>query len=59
VIHRQVPGQEQLRQISKGEATLTTKGWGSREAITATTPADLEPYLVDGHLKLKATISLC
>jgi hypothetical protein len=33
-------------------------GWGIRRVCTAATPADLEPYLVDGCLKLRATVSL-
>jgi hypothetical protein len=54
---RQVNGQAQPRNISSGEATLTTQGWGA-DFITVSTPSDLEPYLVDGCLKLKATVTL-
>jgi hypothetical protein len=41
-----------------GNAIATADGWGKAGFITAPTPADLEPHLVDGHLKLKASIHL-
>jgi hypothetical protein len=57
---RQVPlaGGAQMCEVSKGQATLNPIGWGKPAVIKASTPADLEPYLVDGHLKLQATVSM-
>jgi hypothetical protein len=55
---RQVPGEPQMRRVIRTEATLATCGWGTASAITASTPAELEPHLVDGHLRLKAKISM-
>jgi hypothetical protein len=56
---RKVPGQEQMSVVLSESATLASRyGWGLRNVITASTPADLEPYLVDGYLRLKATIRL-
>jgi hypothetical protein len=57
-ISRQVPGQEEPSVISHGDATVTADGWGIPSLITASTPADLEPHLVDGQLKLKAIVSM-
>jgi hypothetical protein len=57
-IQRQVPGQGQTLLLSQADATLTALGLGTPDIITSTTPADLEPDLVDGCLKLKATIRL-
>jgi hypothetical protein len=57
-ISRQVPGQEQMSVVLLTTATVTSRGWGTASFITASTPADLEPHLVDGHLKLKATVSM-
>jgi hypothetical protein len=57
-IWRHVPGQELLSVVLLDTATLTSRGWGKTSYITASTPADLEPYLADGHLKLEATIRL-
>jgi hypothetical protein len=57
-VQRQEPGQVQLCRVTKGQATFIKCGWGVRGAIVASSPADLEPHLVDGHLKLKATISM-
>jgi hypothetical protein len=57
-IDRQKPGQAEWVNVWNAEATLPQTGWGIAQALTATTPADLEPYLVDGCLKVKATISL-
>jgi hypothetical protein len=58
VMQRQVPGQAQLHQVFSCQQTLTIDGRGRKAAITTTTPSDLEPYLVDGCLKLKATVRL-
>jgi hypothetical protein len=58
VTSRQIPGQEQMSVIDQYTAALTSRGWGIPGVITASTPAELEPHLVDGHLKLKATIRL-
>jgi hypothetical protein len=56
-ISRQVPGQQQMSVVLQDKATVSNSGgWGQPGLITASTPADLEPHLVDGQLKLKATI---
>jgi hypothetical protein len=57
-ISRQVPGQVQMSEIVQDKVAVTRRGWGKSGLIKASTPADLEPYLVDGQLKLKATIRL-
>jgi hypothetical protein len=57
-ILRQALGEAQMRRVYKFQMTTTPVGVGKHAFIVASSPADLEPYLVDGHLKLKATISL-
>jgi hypothetical protein len=57
-VQRLVPGAAQLCLVSKGQSTMTPHGWGKPAAIVASSPADLEPFLVDGHLKLKAVIRM-
>jgi hypothetical protein len=44
--------------VVSASATLSMSGWGTREAFSVTTPADLEPHLVDGYLKLTASITI-
>ncbi len=36
--------------------TLVPHGWGIRSVFTAASPSDLEPHLVDGCLRLQATV---
>jgi hypothetical protein len=40
------------------QSTVTTRGMGSPAAIAAFSTADLDPYLVDGQLRLEATFIL-
>jgi hypothetical protein len=57
-IQRQAPGMAQMCRVLNSQATLRTCGWGRPAVIVASSPAELEPYLVDGHLRLKATVSM-
>jgi hypothetical protein len=61
-IHRQQQSQDQWVQewvqLISGKGILDTRGWGDHSQITATTAADLGPYMVEGRLKVKATIQL-
>jgi hypothetical protein len=57
-VSRIAPDQSEPVKVTSGTYTLTSKhGWGKREAIPASAPSDLEPYLVDGHLKLRLEIA--
>jgi hypothetical protein len=56
-VQRQAPGGGKLGLLNT-RATVTALGLGRPAAIVASSPADLDPYLVDGHLKLKATVSM-
>jgi hypothetical protein len=57
-ITRDVAGHSSPQRVTTPIKTFTKDGWGKSNAFTATTPADLEPYLVDGCLKLRATIKV-
>jgi hypothetical protein len=52
------PSKARMRRVCGGTLTLDSFNWGRPAVIVASSPADLEPYLVDGHLKLKATVSM-
>jgi hypothetical protein len=54
---RMAPGQAEPVPMFSGTETLTSyQGWGERKNIPASSPSDLEPYLVEGHLKLRLVI---
>jgi hypothetical protein len=57
-IKHQLPDSAKPETMLSTTATVSSNGWGLAEVIIATTPADLEPYLVDGCLKLRATVNL-
>jgi hypothetical protein len=53
---RMAPGQaEPVHMLGATETLTSYRGWGNPEAIPASA-SDLEPYLVDGHLKLRLVI---
>jgi hypothetical protein len=49
------PGQAEAVTVFSKTATYSKLGWGTAHLFTLTTPADLEPHLVEGHLKLTAS----
>jgi hypothetical protein len=58
-ITHQPPGSANLRTVRKESATLTSGvGWGQLDVFKASSLSDLQPHLVDGHLKLGATFKV-
>jgi hypothetical protein len=55
-ISRAVPGQAQLKPVCACDAATLVTGGGSLSAFTAASPLDLEQHLVDGCLRLQATV---
>jgi hypothetical protein len=51
------PGHE-MAEIANDTVTLPAVGWGDSSAFTVASPSDLEPHLVNGCLKLQATVSV-
>jgi hypothetical protein len=56
-ISRAVPGQAQPKPVCETAAVTLFNGWGMRCVFTLASPSDLEPHLVDGCLKLTATLN--
>jgi hypothetical protein len=56
-IRRWVPSKDEAELVTSDTATISSKGWGRPDIISANTPADLEPYLVDGCLRLSASVT--
>jgi hypothetical protein len=57
-ITQQLSGGRQPAVIMSTLATLHENGWGKNRVCSAVMPLDLEPFLVDGCLKLQATLTL-
>jgi hypothetical protein len=57
-ITRDATGNNSPQEVDSFVNTLSSRRGFVGRAVTAATPADLEPYLVDGCLKLRATIKV-
>jgi hypothetical protein len=57
-ISRALPGQSQPKIIYGVDVVtvLLHRGWGRTSVFTVASPSDLEPHLVDGCLRLQATV---
>jgi hypothetical protein len=57
-IQRERPPPAKPESILSTTAVITAGGWGRPEELPVKTISDLEPYLVDGCLKLRATCAV-